>query len=76
MTDKMAKGVRKLMAEVSEAELTCRMIESGGYKRPPGFTAQQLVDQLPDEQRLGALRMARAALTYVSECFSAARAVQ
>lgn len=70
------KGVRKLMGEVSEAELACRLIESTGLKRPPGFTAAQLLDQMPTQERADVVRMARVALTYVAECFSTARAVQ
>jgi hypothetical protein len=73
-TERMDPKKRTLafIAAIDPAELAVRIIEaSGGVKRPPGKTAKQALDDLPDEDRTAALNAARAAAEYLTECVNA-----
>jgi len=70
-------GERKtnLIAEISEAELACRIAEAGhGLPRPLGATAEQALACLDPQSREWTLAMARAAIKYFGECIAALRA--
>jgi len=57
------------VAEISEAELTCRIIEAAaGMTRPPGTTAAQALAAMDEEDRVRWRRAAVAAMEYWREC--------
>lgn len=61
----------RIMVEVDQAELTVRMIESAGKKRPAGMTARAALAALdPEDEKLwrGA---SEAAMQYFAECVAA-----
>lgn len=64
-------------AEVSEAEMACRLIEAVCQtKRPAGMTAAKSIAFLDAEDREQWLRAARSALQYLSECLAGANTIQ
>jgi hypothetical protein len=56
---------------LSEAEMMARMYEAvmgEDYKRPPGMSAREFVDRMPDQdQRADFFRAARAVIHYLVE---------
>lgn len=71
-------GVLALVGEISEAELSVRLIEAMGQcVRPPGVSATDMLDKrTPPDVAAGARRQARAAIAYVAECLKTAKAPQ
>jgi hypothetical protein len=74
------KQIKKFLGEVSEDELSVRLIEAyAGIRRPAGKTAAQALADM-DAQFPGmtvpARRQARAAVQYMAECFANARPPQ
>ncbi len=66
------------IAEISEAELACRMCEAsyrGLLERPSGLTAEQALDAMEPEVRNGWRRAARAAMEYWRECIEQSQRV-
>jgi hypothetical protein len=58
----------KFIAEISEAEMAVRIAEAIlGLKRPPGKSAAEAMDAMPEGARDDFLRAARAAILYVRE---------
>jgi coenzyme F420-reducing hydrogenase delta subunit len=54
---------------ISEAELTCRIVEAAAnIKRRPELTAEQLVASMDEEDRIRWTATARAAMEYWREC--------
>ena len=71
----------KMVAEISEAELACRLLEIAcGVKRPEGFSAEQAIMQI--EQKMGSdmtqvfREQARACVMYFHECIRKAPKIQ
>jgi uncharacterized membrane protein len=78
MADDTMTTARKLhsIAEISEAELACRMGEAMlGMKRPPGLTAEQALDTVSDDARDALRQAARAAMEYWRECIEQSQRV-
>ena len=63
----------KIIAEIDEAELACRIAESVlGMKRPAGATAQQAVVSA-SRDGVDWRKGARAAMKYITECIDDAK---
>lgn len=59
---------KKLIVEVNEAELACRLLEAWmGLSRPLGLSAEEALSVDPTAEN-DTRRMARAALGYFLEC--------
>jgi hypothetical protein len=60
------------IAEIDSAELAARIVEACfDLRRPPGLTAKQALEKLDVNDRQGALRAAKAAAEYLTECINA-----
>jgi hypothetical protein len=69
-TEDIKRKTLALIGEVDEAELCCRMLEAAGnMKRPVGATAREALAGLDPESQKWIKLQARAALTYMAECF-------
>jgi hypothetical protein len=59
----------KFTVEISEAEMAVRLAEAIlGLGRPPGKSAKEAVDSMPEGARENFLNGARAAMLYLQEC--------
>lgn len=77
MTVKVPIEPQGFVAEVDPNELICRMLDvTRAGPRPPGHSAQVLVDAMDPETRRVLRAMARAALEYFAEAVSRAQRVQ
>ena len=80
MTDKVDEArdmaSTKLIADISEAELACRIFEAiTEAERPKGMSAEEAMSLL-DEENLGAMRRAaNATMRYWQECIMGAAEV-
>lgn len=71
IADIKSKAAVTLLGEVSEAELTVRLIEAhGGIRRPAGMSAEQAIATMPAVVQESARNQARAAVAYMAECFA------
>ena len=62
------------VAEISEAELACRLREAAERtERPSGLTAEQALDDIEWPERDAWRRAARAAMAYWQECIKKGR---
>lgn len=66
----LKRKAASFIAEISEAELACRIAEAVlGLKRPPGQTAEQAMDGM-DDAGLAFRHAARVAMDYWRECLN------
>lgn len=68
------KSMRRVfVAEMSEAEMACRIAESVlGVVRPEGASAEEVMDCLHDDSRETWLNAAKVAFAYFKECIEKA----